>query len=89
MCFAGGAVQGLKLGPGVEERLLTLLRERILPVALTSLRLWQQGDALLASSSPIAQHVPLGPQQLRKHARGVVWGQGQCGAIACIIYPYI
>ena len=38
-----GRVQGLTLGPEVKRRLLTLLRDRILPVALTSLRLWQQG----------------------------------------------
>ena len=33
-----------RLGPGVEERLLALLRIRILPVAQKSLRLWSKGD---------------------------------------------
>ena len=38
--------QVLKLSPGLEARLLTLLRGRILPVAQRSLRLWKKGDAL-------------------------------------------
>ena len=49
-----------RLEPGIEERLLALLRGRILPVALKSLRLWKRGDAaLLASSSHAAQHIAL------------------------------
>lgn len=41
---ASGACQVLKLDPGLEARLLTLLRGRILPVAQKSLRLWRKGD---------------------------------------------
>lgn len=43
MC--AGRCQVLRLGPGVEQRLLSLLRDRILPVAQKSLRLWKKGDA--------------------------------------------
>lgn len=41
---ANGACQVVRLDPGVEARLLTVLRERILPVAQKSLRLWRKGD---------------------------------------------
>ena len=37
--------QVVELRPELEERLLALLRKRILPVALLSLRLWKKGDA--------------------------------------------
>ena len=40
---ASGACQVVKLSPGVEARLLAMLRERVLPVAQKSLRLWRKG----------------------------------------------
>ena len=38
--------QVLRLGAAAEQRLVTLLRGRILPVALKSLRLWKKGALL-------------------------------------------
>ena len=35
----------LVLDPRAERRLVTLLRNRILPMAMKSLRLWEKGDA--------------------------------------------
>ena len=50
-----GACQVVKLNSGLEARLLMLLRERILPVAQRSLRLWRKGDLRnLAPSSHAA-----------------------------------
>ena len=39
-----GLRQVLVLPPALEERLLTLIRKRILPAALKCLRVWMQGD---------------------------------------------
>lgn len=41
-----GLPQVLRLDPATERRLLALLRERILPVAQKSLRVWKKGDTL-------------------------------------------
>ena len=43
--------QAPRLGPGVEQRLLTLLRNRILPILEQSLRLWKRGDAPYAAGA--------------------------------------
>ena len=44
MCLAPQG-QVLVLNPRTEERLAELLRDRILPAALESLRLWEKGGA--------------------------------------------
>ena len=38
-----GGSQVPRLGPGVEQRILALFRNRIVPVVLKSLRLWAKG----------------------------------------------
>ena len=57
--------QVLKLGPGVEQRLLAMFRTRILPVAQKSLRLWKQGDARRWGPLYAAWHSALGHARAR------------------------
>ena len=57
--------QALKLGPGVEQRLLAMFRTRILPVAQKSLRLWKQGDVRCRGPPYVAWHSALGHARVR------------------------
>ena len=44
-----GVHQVLRMPPGLEQRLLTLFRDRILPVATQSLRQWKKGVRIAGS----------------------------------------
>ena len=44
--------QVLRLSPEDDKRLITLFRERILPVAQKALRLWKKGEARLPEPEP-------------------------------------
>lgn len=58
--------QVVKLRPELEQRLLTVLRKRILPAAQKALRLWKKGDArcwlpytyTLHSTVQVSTHAP-------------------------------
>ena len=66
--------QVMKLPPELEERMLTLLHERILPVAQKSLRLWRKGDhtagfIMLKRCTAPCKRARMHPQ----HTSNLVW----------------
>ena len=58
-----------RLGPGVEERLLTLFRNRILPMVQKNLRLWKKGDVRCRGPPHAVWHNALG----RVYGRACTW----------------